>query len=373
MKTKNIFKAMLLSGAVILSSCSSDDPDPVACVVDAPMTYEFSHEGASTVSYSGQAGRLETAKLVYNALNAAEGSATIDRTALDLIIDNGNSKLITKTAENDVNRSHIIDDLNSILDTYCANSATYDLGTVAVEGVAGWKGSYQVDARGWEGDQQFAKMLIGALCLEQVNYDYLTKMDVDNEDRTYSNFTDGVPNGNNNVYTKREHYYDEAYGYVYGLDDSDLDADINNGLLLGKYLNKHSAGNSYSGVDYRQRVYDAFKKGRQAVVDNCQEELDLQITEINNCLSKVVAWHAQNYLTSAAGALGTDDFFHDVSEAWGFVYSLQWTKVDGAPLFSHIQVETMLETLDSGTGAWSLSAETLNNMATDINNTVTFD
>ena len=253
MKTENIFKTILLSGAIILSSCSSDSdsPEPISCVVEAPDTYEFSHEGTSTVSYSGQAGRLETAKLVYNTLNADQGSATIDRAALDLIIDNDNSKLITKTAENDVNRSHVIDDLNSILDTYCANSAIYDLGTVAVAGSPGWKGPYQVDARGWEGDQQFAKMLIGALCLEQVNYDYLTKMDVDNEDRAYS---DG------NVYTKREHYYDEAYGYVYGLDDSDLDADINNGLLLGKYLNKHNAGNSYSGVDYRQRVYDAFKK-----------------------------------------------------------------------------------------------------------------
>ena len=69
-------------------------------------------------------------------------------------------------------------------------------------------------------------MLIGALCLEQVNYDYLTKMDVDNTDRNYSE---------GNVYTKREHYFDEAYGYVYGLDDDDADDAINNGLLLYKF------------------------------------------------------------------------------------------------------------------------------------------
>jgi hypothetical protein len=296
----------------------------------------------------------------------ASGTTTIDRAALDLVIDNANSKLITKTAENDVNRSTVIDHLNGILDTYCANSSSYEALTVAVPGTAGLKGSYQLDAKGWEGDQQFAKMLIGALCLEQVNYDYLTKMgdETDNTDRTY---------GDPAVYTKREHYFDEAFGYVYGLDDNDLDADINNGLLLGKYLNKHTNGEK-SGIDYRQRAYDAFKMGRQALVENCAEELDRQIAIINSSLSKVVAWHAQDYLSSAANAIGTDDFHHDVSEAWGFVYSLQFTKVNGVPLFSHSQVMTMISTLEAGSnGAWDLEATTLNDMAATINSAVIFD
>ncbi len=366
MKTKNLFKVLFFSGAVIFSSCSKDNTDPVACTVTAPATYEFDYEGTSTVSYTGQANRLATAKAVYNALNADQGSATIDRSALDAIIDNDNSKLITKTDENGSNRAVTIGHLNSILDTYCANSSNYDAGTPAVYGTAGWAGSYQLDANGWEADQQYAKMLIGALCLEQVNYDYLTKMDVDNEDRAYSS---------PNVYTKREHYFDEAYGYVYGLDDNDLDAEINNGLLLGKYLNKHDAGNSYSGVDYRQRAYDAFKKGRQAVVDGCAAELDNQIAEINHCLSMVVAWHAQDYLSSAASEIGNDAFFHDVSEAWGFVYSLQWTKdANGNPLFSHSEVMTMITDLEDGNeGAYSLTAVELNDMAAAINDRVDFN
>ena len=370
----------MLSAVIVLSSCKKDD-DPVvplqtACEVVSPNAYTFTYDGTSTVAYTGQAARLQTAKDVYSALNAAQGSATIDRAALDAIIDNNNSKLLTKTAENDINRSTVIEDLNGIFDTYCTNSANFDAGTIAAPGTAGITatGGYQLDASGWEADQQFAKMLIGALCLEQVNYDYLTKMDVDNEDRTYSNFTNGVPNGNDNNYTKREHYYDEAYGYVYGLDDNDADEVINNGLLLGKYLNKHDAGNTKSGVDYRQRVYDAFKMGRQAVVDSCQEELDRQITEINNCLSKVVAWHAMDYLTASGSAIGTDGFHHDVSEAWGFVYSLQWTKVDGAPLFSHGEVMTMISTLDGGVnGAYDLTKATLDQMAASINSAVTFN
>lgn len=356
-----------LDGMFILAGSAADIVNnPLWKTSVVPTNYAFDFDGTNTVSYTGQAGRLATAQAVYDALN---DNLTIDRAALDAIIDNDNSKLLTKTAENgegnDYDRTTVIGDLNAILDTYCANSAAFQAGTTAVAGTAGMKGSYQVDARGWEADQQFAKMLIGALCLEQVNYDYLTKMNVDNTDRTYKP---------GQVYTLREHYYDEAYGYVYGLDDNDLDAQINNGLLLGKYLDKHTDGNTKSGVDYRQRVYDAFKMGRQALIDECPAELDRQITEINNCLSKVVAWHAQDYLKAAASAIGTDGFFHDVSEAWGFVYSLQFTKVDGSALFSADDVMGMITALDAGdAGAYSLDAATLNNMAATINSAVNFN
>ena len=371
MKTKNLFNLAVLSAIIMFSSCKKDSttPTPLACTVDAPVEYAFTHEGSSTVSFTGQAGRLATAKTVYDILNAnpLDVSATITRANLDVIIDNDNSKLITKTAENSVNRAVVIDHLNGILDTYCENSAAYDLGTVASAGTAGLYDGFQLDANGWEADQQFAKMLIGALCLEQVNYDYLTKMG-----------DDATDNVERDVYTQREHYYDEAFGYIYG-----MDADISTPAIdeiagnkynfLGKYLSKHD-GSNYSMVDYRQRAYDAFKMGRQAVVENCSEELNRQIAIINSSLSKVVAWHAQSYLTSAASKLGTAEYHHDVSEAWGFVYSLQFTKVDGAPLFSHSEVIEMISTLEAGTnGAWDLNSDDLLEMAATINSAVVFD
>lgn len=364
MKNLKKFAYLALSLTLILSACSTDDDDHdhIHCTVDAPATYAFDHEGTSTVSYSGQAARLATAKSLYDAMNA---DMTTTRADLDILVDNDNSKLYTKTAENDPNRDVIIGHLNGILDTYAANSAAFEAGTVASEGVAGLAGSYELDANGWEADQLYAKMLIGALCLEQVNYDYLTKMDVDNVDRNYS---DG------NVYTKREHYFDEAYGYVYGLDDDDADAAINNGLLLGKYLNKHVGAGDYPN-DWRGDVYNAFITGRQAVVEECQEVLDEQIAIINETLSKVVAWHAEGYLRDAALELGTDSYFHSVSEGWGFVYSLQFTKMsDGTPLFTHAEVMNMITTMEngdgSGNGAYGLDASALNGMADQIANAV---
>ena len=363
---KNYLKiaCAIVGTSFILTSCSTDsDPiDDVTCSVNAPSTYSFEYEGSSTVSYSGQSARLATAKSLYDAMNA---DVTVTRADLDVLVDNDNSKLYTKTAENDINRDVIIGHLNAILDGYAENSAAFEAGTAASIGVAGINASgYELDANGWEADQLYAKMLIGALCLEQVNYDYLTKMDVDNDDRNYSE---------GNVYTKREHYFDEAYGYVYGLDDDDATADINNGLLLGKYLNKHTGPGEGSGNDWRGDAYNAFKAGRQAVVDNCEDELNNQIAIINTTLSNVVAWHAEDYLRDAADYLTSNPakYFHAVSEAWGFIYSLQFTKMaNGQPLFTHSEVMGMITTLEngdgSGNGAYGLDATTLTTMADQI-------
>ena len=363
---KNYLKiaCVIVGTSFILTSCSNDsDPiDDVTCSVNAPSTYSFEYEGSSTVSYSGQSARLATAKSLYDAMNA---DVTVTRADLDALVDNDNSKLYTKTAENDINRDVIIGHLNAILDGYAENSAAFEAGTAASIGVAGINTSgYELDANGWEADQLYAKMLIGALCLEQVNYDYLTKMDVDNDDRNYSE---------GNVYTKREHYFDEAYGYVYGLDDDDATADINNGLLLGKYLNKHTGPGEGSGNDWRGDAYNAFKAGRQAVVDNCEDELNNQIAIINTTLSNVVAWHAEDYLRDAADYLTSNPakYFHAVSEAWGFIYSLQFTKMaNGQPLFTHSEVMGMITTLEngdgSGNGAYGLDATTLTTMADQI-------
>ena len=111
--------------------------------------------------------------------------------------------------------------------------------------------------------------------------------------------------------------------------------------------------------------------GRQAVVEDCSEVLDEQIAIINETLSKVVAWHAEDYLRDAALEMGTDSYYHSVSEAWGFVYSLQFTKMsDGTPLFTHAEVMNMITDMEngdgSGNGAYGLDATTLNDMADQI-------
>ena len=377
MKKNNLHKVLLLSAVVIISSCSSDsgDTDPLSCTLSTtPTEYAFTDsDGNSTVYYGGQASRLGAAEDVYNTLNA-DAVYTEAQLISDFAINNIAGKFAENAGEN---RNQIVSDLHGLFADYELASADFAAGAVAAPGQAGFlpkdgnagASIYELTADGWEVDQQYAKMLIGALCLEQNAYDYLTIIDLtnDNTDRGY----DGDQQWGATHYTKAEHYFDEAYGYVYGLDHhangdgynfaGDLNDAVENDLFLGKYLHKHD-GTGASGFNWRFDAYNAYVLGRQAIVENCQDVLDEQITIINTTLSKVVAWHAADYLSKAsADALSSNNyssFNHGLSEAWGFVYSLQFTKMsNGMPLFSHDEVNALISEMNTTT-AWGFKNTT---------------
>ena len=397
MKKNNLFKVLLLSAVVIISSCSSNsgDTDPLSCTLaTTPTEYAFTDsDGNSTVYYGGQASRLGAAEDVYTTLNA-DAAYTQAQLILDFAINNIEGKFAENvgngTYGSNGDRATIVSDLHQLFADYELASADFAAGTQAAPGQAGLlpknndpgASIYELTADGWEVDQQYAKMLIGALCLEQNAYDYLTKIDLtnDNSDRGY----DGDQAWGATHYTKAEHYFDEAYGYVYGLDHhvngdgynfaGDLNDAVENDLFLGKYLHKHD-GTGASGYNWRFDAYNAYVLGRQAIVENCQDVLDEQITIINTTLSKVVAWHAADYLSKAsADALSSNDyssFNHGLSEAWGFVYSLQFTKMsNGMPLFSHDEVNALISEMNTTT-AWGFKNTTgaarLQEMADQIN------
>ena len=398
MKKNNLLRGLLLSAVVIISSCSSDSDnnEPVVCSLSSfPTEYSFADDnGNSTVYYGGQASRLGAAEDVYNTLNA-DAVYTEAQLISNFAINNIEGKFAENvgngTYGSNGNRATIVSDLHQLFADYELASADFAAATVAAPGQAGLlqksttsTSMYELTADGWEVDQQYAKMLIGALCLEQNAYDYLTKIDLtnDNSNRGY----DGDQAWGATHYTKAEHYFDEAYGYIYGLDHhtngtgydfaGDLNDAIQNDLFLGKYLNKHTGEPGVaSGNNWRADAYNAYVLGRQAIVDNCQDVLDAQINIINTTLSKVVAWHAADYLSKAStDALSSNDYSaynHGLSEAWGFVYSLQFTKMsNGLPLFSHDEVNAMILEMNTTT-AWGFKNTTgaarLQEMADQIN------
>ena len=402
MKKNNLLKTLLLSAVVIISSCSSDsgDTDPLSCTLSTtPTEYAFTDsDGNSTVYYGGQASRLGAAEDIYITLNN-DNVYTQAQLIADFSIENINVKFaenVEKEYGSGGSRTKIVADLHQLFSDYETASADFAAGSVAAPGQAGLlpknNGTgadiYELTADGWEVDQQYAKMLIGALCLEQNAYDYLTKIDLVNNNNLDDSTVNRGYNGNQawgpTYYTKAEHYFDEAYGYVYGLDHhtngdgynfaGDLNDEIENDLFLGKYLHKHD-GTGASGNNWRGDAYNAYVLGRQAIVENCQDVLDEQITIINTTLSKVVAWHAADYLSkSADAALSSNDYSsynHALSEAWGFVYSLQFTKMsNGMPLFSHGEVNDIILEMNTTT-AWgfknSIGAERLREWANEIN------
>ena len=369
MKKNNLLSkiSLLVIGVVFLNSCTTDD-DTLDCVVNAPSTYSFEVDGSSTVSYSGQTQRLQmhdelhaalsnsaTTEAMLNGMYAHEsGNADFS----DALLNASSKQLRSKTAgyQPAANQSHIHTQIEAWFNDYSTNVAPAIANqTLAAPGVAGFVDNRELNAKGMEYDQIITKSLIGALCLDQVVNGYLSPAKIgDQVDNTTRD-----PNEDQNA-TAMEHHWDEGFGYIYGLDDNIGDATINNDIMLGKYLNKFE--------NWKIIVYDAFIMGRAAIVNNCSDERDRQAQIIKETLSMVCAQKAIDYLTSSADAVDQSaDFFHGLSEGYGFILSLQFTvSSDGTPYFSHSEVNSMLSQLEDGNGFWDVTDAELNQMANDI-------
>jgi len=370
-------KKVILSLAVfstLLFSCSDDDlvvDDSV--VVEAPDTYTFTREGETTVSFGGQTARLEMAASLMGQLNSENVLASDlltmfnDGTGFgDSTLDDSGKKLGNKTAA--YGDESVVEDIRGFITEY-ADDVSTSFSTDAAAGVAGSHTgaggrTVRINGKGMELNQVFAKSLIGALVMDQVAYGYLSA----------NKIGDGVENvaledGKN--YTKMEHHFDEGFGYVYG-QESDITAAASpdgSGVLFAKYLKKVNASEE-PGI--ATEIYDAFKMGRAAIVANDSEVRDAQAEIVKTKMSRVILHKAAYYLRGAAeaksaAAVDYADYFHGLSEGYGFVLSLQFTyDQNGESYFSHAEVDTMLSALEAGNGFWDITPEELNAMAAQI-------
>ena len=371
---KEFVKVALLSTIVILSSCKKDDPidtiTPTACTVDAPNDYTFMIDGSSTVSYSGQTQRLQMAGELSSALSDANTTASAlmgmfahEEGGMDFVGEglNASSKQIkSKTAATGdaIAQMQLYNSIDAWFTDYADNVApAIAAGTMAISGTAGMVGNRELNAKGMEYDQIIVKSLIGALCLDQVVNGYLSDAKIGD---AVDNTTRVATEDNNS--TAMEHHWDEGFGYIYGNSNSLSFSDsITGDGLLGKYLAKYP--------NYRVTVFDAFKKGRQAIVDNCSEVKNSQAQIIKETLSMVVADKAEYYLRDAANADDLSaDYFHSLSEGYGFILSLQFTNTaSGYAYFTNAEVNSMLSTLEAGNGFWDRTDAELIQMADAIN------
>jgi hypothetical protein len=364
----------LVVASSILFSCSDDDPvidNPI--VVDVPDTYVFSRGVESTVSFGGQTSRLEMAASLMGQLNSENVSSSDlltmfnDGTGFaDAELNSSGKKLGNKTAA--YGDESVVEDIRGFITEYADNVST-SFSTDADAGVAGSHTgaggrTVRINGKGMELNQVFAKSLIGALVMDQVAYGYLSATKIGD---AVENVT--LEDGKN--YTKMEHHFDEGFGYVYG-QESDITAAASpdgSGVLFAKYLKKV---NSSEEPGIATEIYDAFKKGRAAIVANDSELRDAQAEIVKTKMSRVILHKAAYYLRGAAEAKATKDvdyadYFHGLSEGYGFVLSLQFTyDANGVSYFSHAEVNTMLAALEAGNGFWDRMPEELNNMAAQI-------
>jgi hypothetical protein len=168
-----------------------------------------------------------------------------------------------------------------------------------------------------------------------------------------------------------EHKWDEAYGYLYGTEADPASPVLGADGFLNKYLKSVDGDTDFTGI--ATKVYEALKLGRAAIVAKEYDVRDAQVEIIRENISKIIAIRAVHYLQGGKTALEAEtvDYakaFHELSEGFGFVYSLQFTRKPGAdaPYFSHEEIEAYLETLMSGNGFWDVEAETLDTISAEI-------
>ena len=360
-----IFKSMFLSLAIFAFSCDSDNDNNDSNTIVAPDSYEFTRNGESSVSFSGQTTRLLQAEELYDALNSSEATET----GLDLMFNgdsngsagfadaslNGTSKIIgSKTAASTLAGSATTKARFDDMITDFASNVVPNWGSDAGVGQAGaistpdGAKTYHLNAQGQEIDQLFFKGLIGAFTLDQIVNNYIHPNQLDSGTRIDDNDND-VLSGDNN-YTDMEHKWDEGFGYLYGLEGDNLASagltPSGSGSLLMKYFKKVNDEGGYEpGI--AQTVYDAFIMGRTAIVNKDYALRDQQAAIIKVELSKVIGYYAIHYMNDFVSKLEAGNVagaHHSISEGWGFLLSLQFTNNgNDEPFMDKATVEYFLD------------------------------
>lgn len=376
---KNVSVAVALAMVSGLVSCG---PEGVEDIVDnqitytIPDTYTFERDGVSTVDFAGQTQRLQMLNEMSTYVSTSITNATtIDENVLlnmyantnnpfsDTSLNTSGKKLKDKTAASydyftalgGGGSSTEQTTVRSFFESQFTDLKSASQGATAAAGVAGkytYGGKTRLyAANGLEPIQVVLKGLMGACLLDQISNHYLgaSKLDA-NGVNTATNTAKTLVSGKN--YTDMEHAWDEAYGYVYGLD---------NGSTLkfwSSYAKQVNADTDFNTIE--QDIKKAFIKGRAAIVNNDYVTRNAQIAIIKEKLALVSAVRAVYYLQAGKSKLGTDNgaaAFHDLSEGYGFIMALRYSNKPGTdnPYFSKTEVDAMLAKMLSGTnGFWDV-------------------
>ncbi|MCB9202937.1 MAG: DUF4856 domain-containing protein [Flavobacteriales bacterium] len=378
--------------SVFTFSCTDDDSIPSSSF-EVPEIYSFERGGSSTVDFSGQTDRLLMGKELLNSLKDVD-NATLDilnnqfvntnNPFSDSELNSSSKNIKSKVASSyDYFSTHSVESeaIKSQFETWFSNQVNNvfsNKNTVASAGNSGYltngTSNRYVNAKGLELNQVVAKGLIGALCIDQILNNYLSK-DVLDAGSNIENNTNKVFETDKN-YTTMEHYWDEAYGYIYGVSSNYTNPNSTIGSedgLLGKYLSEVSEDNDFENLD--DNVFYALKKGRAAIVANDYTARNEQIKIIKENISLIPAVRSIYYLQQGKTALNTSPInyysaFHALSEAYGLIYSLQFTQnpATGNSYLSSAEVDSLLEDLlgDGANGLWDLEDTTLDSISEAI-------
>lgn len=382
--------------SLLLMSCGNDSSSELI----VPETYTFLRDGSSTVSFSGQTTRILMAEELVDAMKSPNLSETDLLNMFRNSDGSGGDVDPFESIELNESTKSIRSKVATSKDFFFSNttesaiiSLTFEQWIkdqvnevfsneeiLAASGVAGQiaDGSdvRYVSAKGLEYDQAVSKSLIGALMVDQILNNYLSPEVLDEADNRISNDENVVEEGK--IYTTMEHKWDEAYGYLFGNSISTEDplSDLGSAdNFLNKYVGRVEEDSDFTGI--ANVIFDAFKKGRAAIVAKNYKVRDQQADIIKEKISEVIAIRAIYYLEQGKKAIPPNgnlstygSAFHELSEGLGFVYSLRFTRKSGTneSYFSRSEVDDFMDQLlnNPSNGFWDLSPETLDDITNSI-------
>ena len=392
---KRILYVPILAIPLLITACSNDNSDdPFENQIPVPETYVFERNGESSVSFSGQTTRIlmseeiidkimdetTTAQVLKDMFAHQGGNMDFSDPALnasDINVRGKTAASFDYFSGNATDQALIRADFESWIDIQ-VSEVFPNWNTAASPGVAGQiadgSSTRYVDGRGLEMDQLFNKSLIGALMVDQILNNYVSADFIDAGTQREDNDNGVLEDGNN--YTAMEHDWDEAYGYVFGTAQDLADPRPTIGQddsFLNKYLGRMEGDPDFTGIT--EEIFQAFKRGRAAIVAGNYEVRDQQAGILRELISEIIGVRAVYYLQQARIVLDqpTPDFgvaFHDLSEGYGFIYSLQFTRRPDSqnPYFTKDEVDAFLgDLLDDGpNGLWDVTPETLDALSEEI-------
>lgn len=390
--------SLLFVSLFLIASCSEDD-EPTVQSFETPASYDFSRDGQSTVAFGGQTTRIQMATELVDAMknfdaatetslfemyrNEAEGGGDVSPFT-EAALNASDKSIRSKVASS---RDYFSDNategtvVKNQFEEWLTRQVTEVFRNEEVAASAGVAGQLAdgnsvryVSRQGLEYNQLVAKGLLGALMVDQMLNNYLSAAVLDEGDNREKNEAGTLEEGEN--YTTMEHKWDEAYGYLYGTAEDPANPNRTIGdddEFLNEYVGRVSEDPDFAGI--ADNIYEALKTGRAAIVAGDYEARDQQVATIRQKISEVVAIRAIYYLQQGKAALNQStanygNAFHALSEAYGFIYSLRFTRQPDtdAPYFSKNDVDGFLEDLinDGADGLWSVTPETLDTLSEAI-------
>lgn len=390
MKLTKVLLLPLLTIALISCDNNNDTTE-----IDPPATYDFTRNGAPSVSFTGQTTRIQMAAELTSAM------MDFDNTTEELLLEmyrnetanggdadpfqNPDLNDATKNIKGKVAASADYFSSNSQLSAEIKNQFELWLtaqveevfpneNSVAAPGqpgqIADGQSTRYVNGKGFEYNQMVGKSLIGALMADQMLNNYLSTSVLDAGTNREDNNDGTLSEGSN--YTNMEHKWDEAYGYLFGNADNPSNPTFGEGNgFLNTYLGRVDSDEDFAGI--AQETFEAFILGRAAIEAGAYDIRDEQAQIIRENISTVIAVRAIYYLQSGKNALEqtSPDYgaaFHDLSEAYGFMYSLKFSRVPNSdgPYLTSQEIDGMLAQLTSGDGLWDIGTNALDEMSETI-------